>query len=70
MTQRDNVIPFPRPPLPDHLGVQTSDGRLLVTCEDPTHIFATIPGRCQCGEHLWPGFEEDQTVRLYDWGKE
>lgn len=27
--------------------------RLMRVCADPVHVFAEIPGRCQCGEEYW-----------------
>lgn len=57
----ENVVPFPRPPLPAEKGVlrfgegKPRDGELMTRCEGNIHIYAATPGRCQCGENFWDG---------------
>lgn len=46
----DNVIPFRRKPLDDSEGVLRSDGTLMTECDEHVHVYASVPGRCQCGK--------------------
>jgi len=45
----DNVVPFNRriPP------AVWSDGTVQTDCTEHVHLFASVPGRCKCGERLW-----------------
>jgi hypothetical protein len=37
-------------------------GRAMRQCADPIHVFAEIPGRCQCGDQWWGEmFGEEQS---------
>lgn len=46
----ENVVPFRRRPVE---GLVWSDGRVQRECDELVHVFASVPGRCQCGRHLW-----------------
>lgn len=38
-------------------------GTAMRQCKDPVHVFAEIPGRCQCGMEYWGEvFGEDADV--------
>lgn len=43
------VIPFRRKVTP----ITWSDGHVQTTCDERVHMFASVRGRCQCGERLW-----------------
>jgi hypothetical protein len=30
-----------------------SDGTVQTECSELVHLYASVPGRCQCGERLW-----------------
>ncbi len=53
MSGPDNVLPFRRkmPPL------LWSDGTIQKECSDLVHLFASVPGRCQCGDRTWEVME-------------
>lgn len=43
------VLPFRRRAKP----AVWSDGRVQNRCDELVHLFASVPGRCQCGDRLW-----------------
>ncbi len=45
------VVPFRRRPLEQP--PVWNDGRVHSHCDEHVHVFASVPGRCQCGECLW-----------------
>lgn len=47
------IIQFPRKPLPPENSPRWSDGTTQDRCEGLIHVFAEVPGRCQCGEEYW-----------------
>lgn len=49
MNEPENVVPFRRKLPP----ILWSDGRMQSECDDLVHLFASVPGRCQCGERTW-----------------
>lgn len=49
----DNVIPFQRRPLDAEDAPRWSDGQVQRRCSEFVHVFASVPGRCQCGERQW-----------------
>lgn len=72
-------MPEPRPPLPigkspvrlnsghfetDDEGNPVFDtGPYVRQCDDPVHVFAEIPGDCQCGSERWEGPTSDDVAR-------
>lgn len=50
------LIPFPRKPLPpESAPYDVTNDRPMTRCEDLIHVYASLPGRCQCGENFWDG---------------
>jgi hypothetical protein len=56
----DNIVPFPRRELDPVVEIfeisdehPTGHMRRFDRCEDHIHVFADVPGRCQCGSEIW-----------------
>ena len=49
----DNVHQFRRDVPP----AVWSDGRVQHECDDTVHLFASVPGICECGERTWETIE-------------
>jgi hypothetical protein len=49
MSESEKVLPFRRKMPP----IVWSDGRIQKECDEMVHLFASVPGRCQCGDRTW-----------------
>lgn len=52
------LIPFPQRPreATENIQVQfttTAYTRIFVQCQGFIHVFAEVPGQCECGENYW-----------------
>lgn len=47
------VIRFPGIEIDPKDAPRRADGTPVLHCDGRMHVFASVPGRCECGERLW-----------------
>ena len=52
------IIAFPGQPINPKDAPKRDDGSPVTRCEGLMHVFAMVPGRCQCGARLWADLED------------